>query len=177
MKLIKIPTKRPGKKLKLNVRKLRKIFLMLLLVGAVAIGLIFAIPWAQDVKEGYDQKQYSDRLADEIAGRGGDIKSAEPAEQYAFYSDKATQLMLAERYDEAEAAYLAIEKTGYLATDPLAAAAYYSNLGVMYEQKGDTAKAHEQYLRSKEIREKLDIDASDKRIMLEEIDLMIERTQ
>lgn len=191
MKLVKIPTKRPGKKLKLNFRKLRKIFLVAALVVIIAIGLYFAWPWLKSkgiVPVGDDERRdnlhasrneqdYSAILLKNLEANEGEISKAEPAARYEHYAKKANELTMLERYLEAEQAFLEAEKTGAIQADLGLAEAHYVSFGMMYEAKGDHPAAHEQYEKALSAVQKLPSTNDMKSIKLEEINELLERTK
>ena len=189
MKLIKIPTKRQGRKLKLNVRKLRNILLVLILVAVVVGGLYLAWPWLKSkgivpvgdnerkdaLHASRDEQAYSEILLKNIEANEKDLANATPTEQYEYYADKANELTMLERYDEADGAFKEAEKRAV--NDPKLAEALYTNWGMMYEAKGDKTAAHTMYQKALAAVSKLETDQTAKQIKTEEINKLLERTK
>ena len=124
-----------------------------------------------------DQVKYSELRVKELKNLEASLDGAEPAAKYSHYFDLATHLTAAQRYDEAEQAFLAAERTGYLKTNPAAAEGYYVDLGGMFEARGDKAQARTQYQKARTVVEASDADANTKRLKLQEIDELIKRTE
>ena len=172
-------------------RLLKRALLGLIVIGLLGVALWAAWPWLKSrgivpvadnerrdvLHSSRDEKAYSGILLKNLEANETALKTAEPAVQYEHYANKANELTMLERYPEAEQAFLQAEKTNLPKDDPRIGSAFYVSFGMMYEAQGNDPKAHEQYLKSKTIRETMKVDESEKRISLEEINLLLERTK
>lgn len=193
MSFIKLPAKKPRKKLKLHInsRKVLRVVVILAVLAVLIGGTAAAWPWLKskgvvpvadnerrdNLHASRDQQEYSELRVKELKDSEASLEDAEPAAVYSHYFDLATHLTAAQRYDEAEQAFLAAERTGYLKTNPAAAEGYYIDLGGMFEAQGDKVKARTQYQKARVVVEASDADADTKRLKLQEIDELIKRTE
>lgn len=168
-----------------------RVLLGVIIVVLLGVALWTAWPWLKSkgivpVADGQrrdnlhasrDQAEYSELRVKELKDSEGSLEGAEPAVVYSHYFYLATHLTAAERYDEAEKAFLAAERTGYLKTNPAAAEGYYIDLGSMFEARGDKVQARAQYQKAKVVVEVSDSDPDTKRLKLQDIGELIKRTE
>lgn len=189
MKRIRLPR---GKWSRQQVaRVVKRVLIGVIVVALLGAALWAAWPWLKEkgvipvadnerrspLHTSRDQQAYSGTLLQAIEANEAKIQNAEPQAKYEHYADKAEKLTAMERYPEAEQAFLQAEKTDVPKNDPRIGSAFYVSFGMMYETQGNDEKAHDQYLKSKAIREAMQVDESEKRISLEEINLLLERTK
>lgn len=172
-------------------RLLKRALLGLIVVALLGAALWAAWPWLKSqgivpvadnerrdaLHASRDEKAYSDILLKNLEANETNLTAAEPAVQYEHYANKANELTMLERYPEAEQAFLQAEKTNLPKNDSRIGSAFYVSFGMMYEAQGNKPKAHDQYLKAKAIRETMQGEESEKRLGLEEINVLLERTK
>lgn len=193
MSFIKLPAKKPRKKLKLHIngRKVLRLVIVLAVLAVVIGGTAAAWPWLKskgvvpvadnerrdNLHTSRDQKEYSAQLLKNLEENEPSVKDAEPSVRYEHYAKKAGELTALERYEEAEQTYLAAERTGYPAENPAIAEAHYISFGIMYEAQGNDSAAHSQYLKAESAVKQLNDSNEMKTIKLEEIAELLKRTE
>lgn len=172
-------------------RLVKRVLIVTVVVALLGVVLWAAWPWLKSqgvvpisdddrrspLYASRNEKNAAEDTLKALAAKEATIKDAEPSVKYDYYAAKATELTALERYDEAEQAFLAAEQTGQIAADSKIAEAFYINFGMMYEAKGDAAKAHATYEKARVSIEKMDMEADLKKIKLEEINELLDRTK